>query len=313
MYRRTTVRGPALLAAVFAVLSAACWGFGTVMSRALLDQFAPLTLLVIQLSASVGALALALAVRRGHERLTRDDLWAGLPGLCEPGLAYLFGTVGLAWTSASRASVLSATEPIFVLGLAWLVLRERVQRTVVFFVVIAVIGVWLLTVPGEGAGGDGSIRGDLLVLLGVAAAALYVVLTRRLLHHRAPLPLTFAQQFVGLLMVALVWCVAILLQLPVAALPPLDPAYVATAALSGVVQYALAFWLYLIALKRLPATVAACFLTLTPLFGVGGAALVLHERLTLPQAVGVVCILGPILGLILTQRDHDPNHQSLDA
>jgi drug/metabolite transporter (DMT)-like permease len=39
---------------------------------------------------------------------------------------------------------------------------------------------------------------------------------------------------------------------------------------SGLVQYALAFWLHLVGLRRLPVGVAALFLTLTPFFGMAG-------------------------------------------
>jgi drug/metabolite transporter (DMT)-like permease len=44
-------------------------------------------------------------------------------------------------------------------------------------------------------------------------------------------------------------------------------------AAGGLVYYALAFWWYLIGLQRAPASLAALFLNLIPIFGVGGAYL----------------------------------------
>lgn len=299
------LRAPLALAVGLAVLSAACWGCGTVMSRALLAHLAPLTLLVVQLGASVTVLALALTAQRHGRRFTWDDLRAGMPGLFEPGLAYLLGVIGLSLTSASRASLLSATEPLFVIGLAWAVLREQMHWRVVSLVGVAVLGVGLVSATGAEALAAGTLQGDVLVLLGTAAAALYVVLTRRLLRDRAPLPLTLAQQLVGLVGVVAVWLGAVVAQHPVAALPAVGLVTLLGAALSGVVQYALAFWLYLHALQRLPATIAASFLTLTPLFGVAGAAMVLGERLTLIQWLGALCILGPITVLVFAKPAGD--------
>lgn len=42
------------------------------------------------------------------------------------------------------------------------------------------------------------------------------------------------------------------------------------AALSGIVNYSLPFWLYLVAIRSLPVGVAAQFLALAPVFGVPG-------------------------------------------
>jgi hypothetical protein len=47
---------------------------------------------------------------------------------------------------------------------------------------------------------------------------------------------------------------------------------------SGLVQYALAFWLHLVGLRRLPVGVAALFLTLTPFFGMAGDAVLAKAR-----------------------------------
>jgi len=66
------------------------------------------------------------------------------------------------------------------------------------------------------------------------------------------------------------------------------------AALSGVVQYALAFWLYLVGLKHLSANAAALWLTLIPVFGVTGAYFWLGEIPTLPMLLGMALILAAV-------------------
>jgi drug/metabolite transporter (DMT)-like permease len=62
-------------------------------------------------------------------------------------------------------------------------------------------------------------------------------------------------------------------------------------AVSGVMYYALAFWLYLRALHHVPASVAGAFLNLVPVFAVGTAFVVLEERLSDAQWLGAITIL----------------------
>jgi drug/metabolite transporter (DMT)-like permease len=71
---------------------------------------------------------------------------------------------------------------------------------------------------------------------------------------------------------------------------------------SGIVQYALAFWFYLIALREITAGTAALFLTLIPVFGVGGAYLFLHEQLTLWQWLGAILIVTAVSSITWQQK-----------
>lgn len=295
------IKHPALVSGL-AILSAACWGSGTVMSRAALDSLPPLTLLLFQLSASVLFLLLVMMTQARSASWHIRDLCAGLPGFLEPGLAYVFGIVGLSLTTASRMSLISAIEPLFIAVLASIFLRERMTTRTVFLAVSAVIGVALVSISDLSVSDKGALSGDLLVLLGTLSAAIYVVATRLLLHHYEPLRLTFIQQAVGLFGVVVVWLGGALVQHPVAALPVISLPTLLFAMLSGIVQYALAFWLYLLALRRLRATVAAFYLTLIPLFGVVGAYIFLGEHLSLVQILGAVCILGTIMLLSVADR-----------
>lgn len=73
-------------------------------------------------------------------------------------------------------------------------------------------------------------------------------------------------------------------------------------AAGGLVYYALAFWLYLIGLKRVPASLAALFLNLIPIFGVSAAYLFLGEGLTIAQWSGALLILVAVAALLRLQR-----------
>jgi drug/metabolite transporter (DMT)-like permease len=73
---------------------------------------------------------------------------------------------------------------------------------------------------------------------------------------------------------------------------------------SGLVYYALAFWFYIVGLKKIPAGLAGFFLNLIPIFAVGGAYLFLGERLAVGQWVGAVLILAAVVMILrLQSRD----------
>ena len=299
---KTSSRPGAKAAVAAAVLSAACWGSATVMSKGLLAVLPPLTLLVVQLLASIAFLWIAVLCLRLRVRLDRPARRASLSGLLEPGLSYCVGIAGLALTTASNASLIGTTEPLFILLLAWLLLRERIGGGVVGLALLASLGLGLVVLPDiRNGGGEGSSLGDALVVLGTLFAALYVIATRKLVMTLDPLPLSALQQSVGLLWTLGVLALALAVGAVNLGLRDIPLEVLLFAAFSGIVQYALAFWFYLFALRRLPASVAAFYLTLIPVFGVGAAYLFLGETLTGLQWLGAALIVVSVTLISRTQ------------
>ena len=278
-----------------AILSAACWGSATVMSKGVLAHMPPMSLLAIQLTASITVLWLAVLGLRFRVRFDRSTRRASLSGILEPGLAYTFGIIGLALTTASNAALIGAAEPLFILFLAWLVLKERLGVPVLLLAVVATLGLVLVVVPDVGGLAEqNSLIGDALILMGTFFAAVYVIATRRLVSTIAPLPLSALQQSVGLVWTLGVLAVALLAGLATLGLDGLSWPVLLLAAASGIVQYALAFCLYLFALQSLPANIAGFYLTLIPVFGIAAAFVFLGEALSGPQWIGAVLIIASV-------------------
>ena len=132
-----------------------------------------------------------------------------------------------------------------------------------------------------------SLMGDVLVLVGTLFAVFYALLSKRQIATVHPVQLTTSQQTIGLITTVLCF----------GGLSLLDPVYAVSAANiplpfwllaigSGIMQYALAFLLYLIALQTVPASQAAFYLTLIPVFGVTSAVLVIGEQPSWLQIIG---------------------------
>jgi drug/metabolite transporter (DMT)-like permease len=300
-YRRTALRASLALAG-----SAACWGLATVATKGQLADVPPMPMLVVQLAASVAFLWAAVLVTRTPIRLDAAALRASLSGLLEPGLAHTAGTAGLALTTASSTTLINAAEAPVTVLLAWLFLRERVGLRTLLVAAVAGAGVGLVILPDLDGLGGGSLAGDGLVAIATLLAAVYVTVSRRLVGGMAALALVALQQTVGLL-----WSVLALLAAAALGWLPLDlsvltPRTVALAGLTGVVQYAIAFWLWIAGLRHLPASRATLFLALIPVFGVAGGALVLGERLGPSQWIGAVLVLAAVQALVRSERGAEP-------
>jgi drug/metabolite transporter (DMT)-like permease len=303
--RRTALRASLALAG-----SAACWGLATVATKGQLAEVPPLPMLAIQLVASVAFLWTAMLVTRTPIQLDRAALRASLSGLLEPGLAHTAGTAGLALTTASATTLIAATEAPLTVLLAWLFLRERISRPTLVVAAVAGAGVGLVILPDLDAPGGGSLAGDGLVALATLLASVYVIVSRRLVGGMAALPLVALQQTVGLFWSVLALLGAAALGWVPIGLSGLTPRTIALAALTGVVQYAIAFWLWLVGLRHLPASRATLFLALIPVFGVAGGAVALGERLGPSQWIGAAVVLLAVQALVRAERDAPHPHLS---
>ncbi|KPV54912.1 hypothetical protein SE17_00815 [Kouleothrix aurantiaca] len=283
------------------VLAAACWGGATVITKHVLTDVPPLTLLVLQLTVSVVFLWAIVLMQRMRLPQRRDIVRLGGIGILNPGLAYTFGLLGLTYTTASMSTLLWAAEPILILGLAWLILCERLTRTLLVFSLLAITGVVLVAGIDVGVEQTSLLLGNGLILSGVACCALYTVLTRRMVTNLDPLLIVTLQQSLALAWALAIWPLEWAREGAVS-LTTISPASWGWAALSGVLYYALAFWCYIIGLKQMPASMVGLFLNLIPIFGVGAAYLFLGERLTLVQSIGGVLILVAVVMVLRWQR-----------
>lgn len=279
------------------VLAAACWGFATVMTKGALGLVPPLTLLVVQLAVSIVFLWAMVIFQRSRLPASKQTLQLGLVGLLNPGIAYTFGLLGLTLTNASMYTLIWAAEPVVILGLAWLILRERLTQPLLVLSTLAIIGVLLVVGIDPRVGYNSSILGNALVLAGVFCCALYTVLTRRAMAQLDPIAVVALQQTVAFIWALLIWPIE-LSNPGTITLATISPGAWAWAAASGIFYYALAFWLYLTGLKKTPASLAGIFLNLIPIFGVGGAYIFLGERLVAVQWIGAFLILTAVVGIM---------------
>jgi drug/metabolite transporter (DMT)-like permease len=277
------------------ILAATCWALGTVVSKVALDDVPPLTLLPLQLAASVTVLAALMRIRGIPFRTGAPPLLGRL-GLLNPGLAYALSLVGLTSITVSTSVLLWALEPLLILLLAGIVLGERVTPAIVALSLVAFAGVAIVIVdPGAG---PGALVGVALTAVGVGCCAVYTVVARRFLPDAPETSSVVLSQQAHALGLALV--VAVLLGLAGGGIRAtgLTAAGLASAIASGVLYYAAAYWFYLGALRHVPAAVAASSFFLIPVIGLAAGGLLLHERLQPHQWAGAAIVLLAVLAIL---------------
>ena len=277
--------------ALHAILAAVCWGAATVMSKSALGHFAPIPLLVVQLTVSVVCLWGVIWYRRVAPGSSRAMLRVAWLGLFEPGLAYMLGLWGLAGAGAAEAMLIQSSEGLMIVLVSVVLFGQRPTGRFLLLSVLALAGLVValdLSVPIIGV--EQGVGAKLLILAATLVAALYVMLSGRIADEAKAIVIVAWQQSVALGFALVVLAVALLLD-PAARVLPGDLLSWLIAGGSGAVQYALAFTFYMQALRSIPANTAGAFLTLTPVFGLAGAYVFLQEALSPTQLIGAAATL----------------------
>lgn len=285
---------PALL------LSAAVYGVSTTVSVVALRAVRPADLLAVEISGAAAMLLITAAVRGQLRR--RGALRQMLLGALVPGLAFMFGDLGLARTSASSGSLLLAAEPLLSVLLALAVLRERLSGRATAALIVGLTGGALVAFEPGRSGGD-TMLGNVLVLLAVVAAAVFLIATRRFNDGGDGLNASAWQTTGGALsmvpFVTISWSTGG---------TRLDTVGVAgwLACIAVVAGGALGSVMFNRGIARVPAARAGQLGNLTPVVGTLTAVAFLSDRPSPLQLVGGAAILGG-LALLL----HNPPERQL--
>jgi drug/metabolite transporter (DMT)-like permease len=259
------------------------------MTKGVLDSIPPLTLLVIQLICSNAFLWAIVKAQRVSLPPFPKAIQHGLLGLLQPGLAFITGIIGLSLTTASVEALIWSTETLMIIGLAWLVLGERISISLMALSLLGVLGVVLVNFTGEAMGN--AYWGNVLIFVGTFCAALYTVLMRKQVMELSPLVMVTLNQSLGLVGVVGVWGVSQIWSRPAFEMTAMTAQSWGLAIASGLLLHAIPFWLFTLLLQKVEASLAGLFLILIPLFTISGACWFLGETLSPIQWMGAGLIL----------------------
>lgn len=180
----SNVRHTQALAACGLLLTALIWGFAFVVVKNSLDLIPPIYMLAFRFT--IASAALALILFRRLRRITRRDLQSGASLGVFLFAAYALQTIGCQYTTAGKNAFLTTIYVILVPFLHWLINRRRPDRYVIGGALLAMVGIGLLSLQGEG----GIALGDLLTLLCGIFFAVHIVYIDRYTLAQDPAILT---------------------------------------------------------------------------------------------------------------------------
>jgi len=215
---------------------------------------------------------------------------------CEPCLYFIFEAKAIENTTASQAGLITAMLPVLVMATASVLLKELVSKKAWAGAILAVVGVcWLTAESTPSADAPNPVLGNFYEFLAMVCATGYTISLKKLTSRYSPFFLTAIQALVG--------CIFYLplVFLPGTALPERFVFLPAMAVLYlGAVITLGAYGLYNFSLKHVPASRAAIFVNLIPVFSVLLGWLVLGETLSPPQLAAAVLVMA---GVFLSQHE----------
>jgi drug/metabolite transporter (DMT)-like permease len=285
------------------------WGSTYLAIRYAVETIPPLVTAGIRHSIA-GSILLAWAWARGY-RPTRAH-W--ISGFVLGALFFLVGHGTLHWAEqyvgSGLAALLIATEPMFILLLAWAMGAQRISRISALGLALGVIGVAILT-GAELTTKGSSLLGLLAVLLGSLSWAAGVVISPRLKLPSDALARTA---------VPLV-CGAVLLLFTAGVTGEFHATHWASISLKSVLGLAylitfgsiVAFTAYTWLLQRCPPALVATHTYANPIVAVFLGWALASEPLTMRVALASVAILGAIVLIRRGERDVATAHAGATA
>lgn len=217
---------------------------------------------------------------------------AGLAAIMGIPVYFLLETVGLNFTSAGTASLITGLSPIINAIALLIFLRVSIARIQWAGVIMSCFGVYVVARADINLSvSQTAMLGNSLVFLSACSWVAYTIMNKPLTLKYDNLTLNTYQHLVG---TAVLWLIAFLKEgIPFARW---NPVIWANILYLGIFCSALAFFLYLFALQRLSSTVITSFINLVPFVSVLGARVFLGEPVSFTKLLGgILTITGVYL------------------
>jgi drug/metabolite transporter (DMT)-like permease len=189
-----------LVGSLCLLAAAGMWGGMYVVSKYTLEYVSPFVLLWLRYFLAFVLLWLFWFFQKKQPIESRDlplIIWLGFTGYI---VSNASGFIGTHLSSAHMGSLVSSASPAFALLLAYFLIKERLTLKKIISVAIATFGLVLVIGFEEGVG-KGHLLGNLLLILGAIAWALYSVNVKKIGSKYSSLTITTFATGVALVMV----------------------------------------------------------------------------------------------------------------
>lgn len=281
------------IALSFIMLSVLFWGYSFISTKIVLTMLPPVSIAFFrQIIASVTLIVWLVCTKSFSKISPKHFIIIVVSGFFGIVMYFIFENIGLQYTTASNASMIVSSVPIFTLITEVLFFKLKIKLKMVLCVILSIIGVYLLvTVNGKLDFSSSMFLGNILALAAMISWVIYTIFNKKLCDNYSSVVITFYQAVSSIFLFIPFVIPEMHSWKRITLVPLLNLIYL------GVFCSAFAYFFYIYAAKRLGATVSAAFLNLIPIVSVICGMIVLHESLSVVQIIGMVLIMASLYKL----------------
>lgn len=165
------------------------WGVTFVVVKSALDNASVFIFLAVRFS--VAAVLMLAWSSRALRQFKREDLFAGFRLGCFMFLGYAFQTAGLQYTTPAKSGFVTGSSVVLVPLLLALFWGKRLTWGAYAGALVAVLGLYFLTIPAEGIAYLN--RGDVLTFVAAALYAVHIILVGEYTRQHSAKALSLVQ------------------------------------------------------------------------------------------------------------------------
>jgi drug/metabolite transporter (DMT)-like permease len=179
------------------------YGANHVLAKGVMPRYLdPNTFILLRVCGATLLFWLLLSFQK-RKPIERKDYWRfGAAGLFGVAVNQLFFFHGLNLSSAFNAGIIMALNPMMVVVLSAILMKEKLKFQGYFGIAIGALGAILLTISSGKLPGS-SFIGDLYLLINALSYALYLVLSKPLLQKYSPIQVITYVFSIGLILLLL--------------------------------------------------------------------------------------------------------------
>lgn len=288
-------------ALLFILLCVLFWGISFISTKVVLRQIPPATIVIYRQIIACLALVSLLPFWRRPSLPTREDAGriaaSAFLGIV---MYFILENRGLEHTTASNASLIVSALPIFTLFGEAVLYHREVGRRMLIYLLISIFGVYMVvSINGRPDLSSSQLFGNILVLGAMACWVAYTLLNKGIAERYSSLNIIFYQSLAAVFL-----CIPFAVAEKERWISPLElsSATWLNVIFLGMFCSAWAYVFYIRALGRLGPTMSAAFLNLIPVVTAACGYLLLQERLTWIQVLGMILIMTALYKLNSSSR-----------
>ena len=275
------------------------WAFSFIWFKIANKTFPPVTIVFLRLASSVILLTIYLVVAKGFMKIRKGDLKMFLMlATFEPFLYFIGESFGLTFVSATVCSVLISTIPVFATIGAWLIFKEKLRPINYAGIILSFIGVLVFLLNRNGSLAY-NFKGIALLLFAVISAVGYNLVLSRLVGKYSPVYIVNVQNIIGASLFLPLFMITDFKTFihgtytPVMFLPVIALAAFASCS---------AFILFAYSVAKIGILKANVFTNFIPLFTALFSFILMGEKLTFQNILGMIVVITGILMAQLNGR-----------